>query len=150
MFLILIGILFPLILLATMTFNIYVLISLFAKEHDRDKPFKVGLSVIFGLVFTIMIMKGHVFNTSPIVVLIYGSFTGLLFGIYKESKRVKRQSISPFPLTTPGVINRPSFNVKMWLNSTLRLLTFVLLGLMATYGLIFVLALLFSKSFFVR
>ena len=148
---VLIGIFFPMVFLASMSFNIYVLISLFTRDDSSSKPLKIGMSAILGLVFTFLMINGQLFNASLIVILIYGAFSGLMLGIHKEAKRFKRQLSSTFILNSSEAIHdRPFFSIRLWLSSTFRLLIFALLGLIATYGLVSFLAFLFAKSFFVR
>ena len=150
MSLILIGLVLPLAVFSTFAFNCYVLVSLLTNENPAHKTFKIGISVIAAFIFCVFLFNKEIFGkASGIAIVTYGIVSGLLFGVYKEGKRAKAEnSKSSSTPRSEMTSNQISFNKEEWLKVTGRLLLHSFLGLLVTFLLLGLLAILINRPLF--
>ena len=131
-------IIYCLLFLVSMTFNIYVLIRLFAGVNSTNKDSRVGLSAIMALVMTLLVIQGlATFSSSA--VLIYGACSGCLFGIHMSMRTYDKQLKDAINSGTGGIRARSTISISLWLLIASRFIVYIFVGAGVFYGLMLLL-----------
>lgn len=134
-------IIYCLVFLVSMTFNIYVLIRLFAGVSSTNKEFRVGASAIMALVMTLLVIQRLVTFSSS-AVLIYGASSGCLFGIHMSIRTYDKQ-LRDVGINSgagaDGNHSRSNFSTRLWLLITSRFVVYIFVGAGVFYGLMLLL-----------